>query len=110
MRWNILLIQTLLDSLDITCCWPVVNISPIRRVEVRAINYKIPQISPLNQVSYLLLQLKAIFCIVIVILVELIVLVLISPEGVGLDLPRPLHKVLILNFHEYLGYRGVERR
>ena len=45
-----------------------------------------------------------------VILVELIILVFIPSKGVGLDLSRPLHKVLILDLHEYLGYRGIEGR
>ena len=43
------------------------------------------------------------------ILVELIVLVLVSPMGVGLDLPRSLHKVFVLDLHEHLAYRGIER-
>ena len=45
-----------------------------------------------------------------VILVELIVLVFIPLKGIGFDLPRPFHKVLILNFHECLGYKGIEKR
>ena len=44
------------------------------------------------------------------IIVEYTILVLIPPEGVGLDLPRPLHKFFILDLHEHLGDRGIERR
>ena len=43
-------------------------------------------------------------------IVELTILVLIPLEGIGLDFPRPLYKVFILDLHEYLGYRGDERR
>ena len=45
-----------------------------------------------------------------VILMEFTILVLISSERVDLNFSKPLHKVLVLNFHEYLGYRGVEWR
>ena len=58
----------------------------------------------------MLLQLKAILGVVSVILAKLTILFLISLEGVGLDLPKPLHKVFILDLHEYLGYRGIKRR
>ena len=44
------------------------------------------------------------------ILVELIILVLIPLEGFGLDLPKPLHKVFILDLYEHLGYMGIEKR
>ena len=41
---------------------------------------------------------------------KLTIFVLISSEGIGLNLPRSLHKFFILDLHEYLGYGGVERR
>ncbi|GFZ12688.1 hypothetical protein Acr_23g0010730 [Actinidia rufa] len=43
-------------------------------------------------------------------LLELIILVLIPLEGIGLDLSQPFHKVFILDLYEHLGYRGVKRR
>ena len=40
---------------------------------------------------------------------KLIIFVLISLEGIGLDLPRPLHKFLIFDVHKYLGDGDIER-
>ena len=42
--------------------------------------------------------------------VKLTILVLVSPEGIGLDLPRPRYKLLVFDLHKYLGDGGVERR
>ena len=44
------------------------------------------------------------------ILMELTILVLVPSKGVSLDLPRPLYEIFILNFHKYLGNKGVKRR
>ncbi|GFZ12597.1 hypothetical protein Acr_23g0009820 [Actinidia rufa] len=55
-------------------------------------------------------QLETILDVVPMVPMKLIVLVFISPEGVGLDFSWPLHKFLILDLHEYLGYMGVKRR
>ena len=71
---------------------------------------KLSQVSLLDQTSYLFLQLEAILSVVSIILVELTILVLIPPEGVGLDLPKTLHKVFILDLHEHPGNRGIKRR
>ena len=91
-----------MDSLDITCCQTAINISPIKRIGSRTISYKLPQISSFDQVGYLLLQLKAIFCIMTIILLKLTGLVLIPSKQIGLDLPRPLYKIFILNLYEPL--------
>ena len=64
---------------------------------------------PLDQVSYLLLQLKTVFYIVAMIPMKLIILVLVSLEGIGLNLSRSFYKLLILDLHEYLSDGGVER-
>ena len=44
------------------------------------------------------------------ILVKLAIFVLVSSKAIGLNLPKPLHKFLILDLHEYLCDGGVEER
>ena len=44
------------------------------------------------------------------VLVKLAILVLISLVRVGLDFPRPFHKLFIFYLHEHLSYRSIERR
>ena len=56
------------------------------------------------------LQLEAVFNVVPMVSVELVILVLVSLTGVGLDLPRPLYEFLVFNLHEYLGYGSIEKR
>ena len=68
------------------------------------------EISPLNQISYLLIQFKTILGFVLVVSVELTIFVLISFTGVGFDLPRPLYELLIFYLREYFGYGSIERR
>ena len=65
---------------------------------------------PLDKINYLLLQLEAVLSVMSMILVELTILILIPLEGVGLDLFWPLHKVFILDLHEHLSYRGIEKK
>ena len=99
-----------MDHLDISRRWFVVTISSIRQVGLRAINNIFPQISSLDQVSYLLLQLETIISVVPMVPIKLTILFLVSFISVSLDLPRPLHKLLILYFHEHLGYGGIKKR
>ena len=40
---------------------------------------------------------------------KLTIFVLVSLEGIGLNLPRPFQKFFILDLHKYLGDGGVER-
>ena len=89
---------------------PIVSVSSIRRICMWAINYIRSQISSLNQVSHLLLQLEAILSVVPIVFVELTILVLVPSEGISLDLPRPLYKVFILDLNKHLGNKGVKGR
>ena len=85
-----------MDCLDITYYWPILSIFPIKRASPRAISNILSQIPSLDHVSYLFLQLEIILYIVIVILVEFTVLVLISSEGVDLNLLSNFTKSLFL--------------
>ena len=79
------------------------------RVRTWAINI-FSEISPFDQVNYMFLQLEAVFSVVTMVLVELVILVLVSLTGVGIDLPRTLYEFLMFNLREYLGYGSIERR
>ncbi|GFS33587.1 hypothetical protein Acr_00g0029450 [Actinidia rufa] len=98
-----------MNHLDISRCWSVVAISSIRRVGTWAISNIFFEISPLDQVSYLLLQLEAVFSVVPMVLVELAILVLISLSGVGLDLSKSLYEFLVFDLCEFLSYESIER-
>ena len=94
--WTFAWSKPSMDSLDITCCWPVISVSFVRWVRYWAISNKLSQVSPLDQISYLLFQLEAIFSVVSMILMELIILVFIPPKEFSLDLPGLLHKVFLI--------------
>ena len=63
-----------MDSLDIPHSWSIISVSFVRQFGPREINYKLSQVSPLNQISYLFLQLKTLFRIVPMIPVKLTIL------------------------------------
>ncbi|GFY97636.1 hypothetical protein Acr_12g0001770 [Actinidia rufa] len=107
---NILLIRNPHGWFDIPSCGFIIDVCPFESRWTQAVSHKLSQVSPLDQVTYLLLQLETIFCVMAVILVKLIIFVLVSPEWVSLHLPRPFHELLILNFHKYLSNGGVEMR
>ena len=96
-------------GLNVTSSRPVVYTSSFGRGWPRVISHELPQVLLLDQIRYLILQLKIVFCVVAMIFMKNTIFVLISPKGIGLDLPRPLHKFLIFDLHRYLGNGGIER-
>ena len=59
----------------------------------------------------MLLQLETILSVVVpMVPMKLTILILVSFIWVSLDLSQPLHKLLILNLHDHLGYRGIKMR
>ena len=67
------------------------------------------QISLLDKVGYLFLQLKIIFDVMSMVSVELIVLASVSFSEISFDFFRSLNEFLVLDFREYLGDGSIER-
>ena len=99
-----------MNGLDIPNNGFTIDVSPLRSCWSRAIDQKLSQVSPLDQVIYLLLQLETVFFVKAAILVKLTLLVLVSLEWFCLNLPIPFHELLILDFYKYLSNGDVERR
>ncbi|GFS41415.1 hypothetical protein Acr_00g0074170 [Actinidia rufa] len=98
-----------MDGLDVSGGWSIVDVSSFGHGWSWAISHEHLQVPFLDQVSYLILQLKIVFCIMAMNPVKFTILVLVSPKGIGLNLSKPLHKLLILDLHKYLGDGGVDR-
>ena len=77
-----------MDWLDIPYCRPIVAISSVRQVWTWATSYKLSEISSLDKVGYLLLQLETISSIVSMFFMKLAILVFVPLEGFGLDFPK----------------------
>ena len=99
-----------MDGLGISSSMFVVDISPIRCCSSWGIKYKLLQLPPFDQITYLFLQLETIFRVMAVISVKFTVFVLVSSEWVSRNFFRPFHEFLILDLHKYLSNEGVERR
>ena len=57
----------------------------------------------LDQISYLLFQLKTLLYAVAMILKEFTILILVSSKGFDLDFSKPLHKFFVLDLYKHLG-------
>ena len=98
-----------MDGWDVTSGRPIVSKSPFGCGWSLEINHELSQVPLFDQINYLLFQLKIVFHIVAMIIMKLTIFILISLEGIGLDLSRTLHKFLIFDLYKYLGDGGVER-
>ena len=89
-----------MNHLYISCRGSVVPIPLFWRVRL--------QISSLNEVGYLLFQLKTVFTVVPVFSVKLTILIIVSLVGVSFDFTRPLDKLFMFHLREHLGDGGIE--
>ena len=99
-----------MDGLDIPSSGFIVDVSPLRSRRSQAISHELSQVSLLDQVTYLLIQLETVLCVMVVISVKLSIFILVSLECISLNLPRSFHELLVLDFDKYFSNGGVKKR